>query len=197
MSIVFTDRIIKWNAVRREPIFNIELCVNMLLEEVQELIFADSPIEALDAVGDIVFVGVGELWKLGFDDVALSGIFYEDDIRDMNIAQLYNQTILIKDYSVNNIELLHDSNRLLGIDLVCTSIFMQAIPSLMSMGMQSAFYDVIHAICDSNDTKDIVRVGSNVKSSKGPNFKPPTERLIKLHEITTRKDSKIVKGVVN
>jgi hypothetical protein len=197
LQLVFTDRIIKWNAVRREPVFDLKLCMNMMLEEVEELIFADSPIEALDAVGDIVFVGVGELWKLGFTDIALSGIFYEDDIRGMTIADLYNHTTIIKDYSIYNIEGIEEDNRFLGVDIVCNAVFMQAIPSLMSMGMQSAFYDIVHAICDSNDTKDIVRVGSAVKSSKGPNFKPPTDKLIRLRESTVRQDSKIVKGVIN
>jgi len=179
MSRLFTDRIIDWNAVRREPIFDYELCEKMLTEEVDELIAAKDHIEVMDAVGDIVFVAVGELWKLGMPLNVINSIFYEEDLRTIPYSDIISHAPYLVLGGYNTLKSIGQARPL---ELCLNSVLLTAIPFLRHIGMDHGFYDVVHAICDSNDTKDIIRVGSNVKSSKGPNFKPPTERLKVIYE---------------
>lgn len=69
-------------------------------------------------------------------------------------------------------------------NLALMSIFVTALGALKGMGMQMAFYDVLYAICDSNDTKEVKgRVSATVKAniSKGDNFVPPTKKLAEIY----------------
>ena len=63
-----TDRVILWNSQRYDQVYDYGLASRLLLEETQELFDAHSVVDKLDAIGDIVFVAIGVLWKLGLSD---------------------------------------------------------------------------------------------------------------------------------
>ena len=186
MSELFTNKVIAWNAARRDRMFDFDLCCKMLGEEIDELFKSDNTIEKMDAIGDIVFVAIGELWKIGIhhDDIARI-MYFEDLTLFEGSKKFYDYSNFIRSVVLEGIYEAYKDNPLVavGFDYALNSIFMVALPAAAGLGVKSIFYDICHAICDSNNTKKIVKVGSTVKSSKGPNFIPPTGKLTNLLEM--------------
>lgn len=186
MSELFTNKVIAWNAARRDRVFDFDLCCEMLSEEIDELYRSCSIIESMDAIGDIVFVAIGELWKMGLHHDDIARIMYQENLTLFNgCKQCYDYSNYVRSVVLNALYEAYKDNPLVavGFDYALNSIFLIALPAAQGLGVRSIFYDICHAICDSNNTKEIVKVGSNVKSSKGPNFVPPTGKLVNLLEI--------------
>ena len=60
------QRVVDWNSARYPQVYNHQLQVSLLTEEVQELAEAqESPVDTLDALCDITYVAIGAMWKLG------------------------------------------------------------------------------------------------------------------------------------
>jgi len=59
------SRIINWNKARYPQKFVKNLQMQLLVEEVEEFIYANKEIDELDALIDIVYVAIGAMWKLG------------------------------------------------------------------------------------------------------------------------------------
>ena len=57
------NRIVDWNIERNELALDSNLEINMLAEEAKEYFDAKTFVDKVDAVGDIIFVGVGTLAK--------------------------------------------------------------------------------------------------------------------------------------
>jgi len=167
-----TDSIIEsicnWNAARYEQEYNAELTEKLLLEELNELKFSvekDTIIGTLDALGDIFYVTVGALWKQGYTPRGietlldhLEGSFY--DGMPPSVAVLWHVSAN-KEYTLGFIAL--------------------AVISKLEflLGSSEEAFNVIRAICISNDTKEIQRVDSSVKANidKGEHYTPPTKML--------------------
>jgi hypothetical protein len=73
------------------------------------------------------------------------------------------------------------------LDVVFTILVYACVTKLKTLKMQNMFFDVLNAICDSNDTKSVPNkhVDPSVKAntSKGENFVPPTEALSKMFQV--------------
>lgn len=63
------ERVIQWNKARFDRKFNTDITYKLLNEEVLEFFIAahdKDRVEMIDALGDILFVAIGALWKFGF-----------------------------------------------------------------------------------------------------------------------------------
>lgn len=179
-----TDRCIQWNEQRYDQVYDYELAARLLLEETEELYAATDPVERLDAIGDIMFVAIGVFWKLGFNKEQVEDIFHREDLATLSMedANHVSQSIIL--FGMDEL-----SNDLVGaypgLSLACYSVFITALGALRGMGLQYRVYDVVHAICDSNATKEVKgKVDASVKANvvKGAGFVPPTEALRAIYK---------------
>lgn len=173
---------IDWNAERFEQRYNYDMAVKLILEESEELFAAQgNEIEIMDAVGDIVFVAIGNFWKMGFTHQQIHAMLYDFNLAEAPAIADYNWKLQIQEWIMDHVpEDLPAAYPV--VELSLNAIFMIAIPALRGIGMQSKFYDVCHAICDSNNTKAIKKTAHTEKANidKGTTFIPPTDTLIKL-----------------
>ncbi|PIR06665.1 MAG: hypothetical protein COV55_02830 [Candidatus Komeilibacteria bacterium CG11_big_fil_rev_8_21_14_0_20_36_20] len=183
MTSVF-ERVINWNEKRYERIFNFGLANALLVEEAGELENAriiGNPIETLDAVGDITFVAIGILWKLGYSPEYIESLFEKHISKhkkpnvDIFQASLLSSYVDIADYSKLDYEII--ILRKIA-HLICIS----CVEALKDLDMFSYYLVVLRIICDSNDTKAIEKVLPDIKANinKGANYKAPTEDLESL-----------------
>ncbi len=89
-------RCIQWNAARYNREYDSNLAIKLLLEETDELFAADQFVDVLDAVGDITFVAIGVMWKMGIPQQVIEQFFYRYDLNSIssisNIIYIYNCT---------------------------------------------------------------------------------------------------------
>lgn len=179
-------RCIAWNEARYDRVYDYPLAGKLLIEETLELFSAKDDIEKLDAVADIVFVSIGVLWKLGVDVEDIEDIFGTNnnylasgiDIEKVNQV-CDNITAFLFDAIDEKVPAAYP-----GIALTVYSSFVVALGTLHGMGMTKSFYDIVMAVCDSNDTKEIKgKVDPTVKANvvKGQGFVPPTKRLEEIY----------------
>lgn len=180
------QRCIAWNAARYDQVYDFTLAGKLLTEETMEMFRAEDPIEKLDAIGDIVFVAIGVFWKLGLKTEQIEDLFCVQDeyLKTLDLEQVY--------VSCNNIQsfifdvLPEDLDGAYpGAALATYCSFLVALGALGGMGMQDCFYDVVMAICDSNDTKEVKgKTDPSIKANvvKGEGFVPPTKRLEEIYE---------------
>lgn len=178
-----TDRVILWNSQRYDQVYDYGLASRLLLEETQELFDAHSVVDKLDAIGDIVFVAIGVLWKLGLPNEVIHAIFHDHDLAEASLEECNHigQNVIF-----HGMDMIDDSIEGVypGLGLTAHSVFVTALAALRGLKMQRYFYDVVHCICDSNATKEIKgKVDATVKANvdKGKGFIPPTDALHKLY----------------
>jgi hypothetical protein len=186
MSIV--KKCVAWNAARYNQEFNYTLSNSLLQEEIRELLSAKTEVDVLDAIGDIVFVAIGVLWKLGFREEKLENYFYSRDLRtaskeDINKVMNYILDDIIK-------TLPSDLPSDLGFNsascayLACMSVFVICMNKLDILNLQHCFYTIVDAICNSNNTKvvSVTKTSAAIKANivKGVKYIPPTEDLLNI-----------------
>lgn len=178
-----THRVIDWNAARYEQEYDYKLAVKLLLEETEELYEAATIVDKLDAIGDICFVAIGVFWKLGFTYEQIFDMLYVHDLRKVSMLEAHDWQIELQGYSFDIIN-HHLEGAWPGFNLAVYSLYITALGALRGLGMQAYFYDIIYAICDSNDTKEIKgKVAANVKAniSKGDNYVGPEAKLMEIY----------------
>ena len=178
------ERVISWNEKRFKQEFNYPLECQLLLEETDELFRAFTLVQKMDAIGDITFVAIGTMWKLGIPTDVITNIFYRADLTNMSLLELNGWGNSCKEYLIDTVD--HSIPAAwTGITLAIDLTLITAIGTLRSTGLQSYFYDIVEAICDSNDTKVVKGIGASDKKAnidKGNTYKPPDERLLKIAE---------------
>ncbi len=176
-----TTRVIQWNKARYEQEFDFQLARSLLLEEIDELFQAKTTVARLDAVGDIIFVAIGVLWKLGFDERHIYDIFYAQNLSQLD-AEGCHMWLATCNAMAIQIHPFDKDGSWPAFELALYSVLITAIGALRGVSMQIALYDVVHVICDSNDTKEVVKTDSSIKANinKGEGYVPPTEALLKL-----------------
>ncbi len=187
----FVYRVIKWNELRYDQVYDYNLAKRLLLEETEELYRANSVVEKLDAIGDIIFVAVGVFWKLGVHHEVIIDFFYGQDVRKLTLDQLHEQANTINLFCC---EALDDTLEYSypGFSLATYSTFITAIGTLKGLGLEDLLYEVMDAICTSNETKSIgKKVDTTIKANtvKGLDYVPPTTDLLTIYTnyINTRK----------
>ena len=158
-------RVIDWNAARYEQEYNHELTVNLLDEEVGEGVHLDNEaVDELDSFVDVYFVATGALWKRGNSEAA--------------IVDLLKQAINAPEVSYSMAKFwLTNGHPDKGLALYMAASMLYAHTQLGLSGAQ--FARALEAVCDSNDTKPIVKTASHIKANKdkGTSFIPPTAAL--------------------
>lgn len=181
-------RCIAWNMQRYNREYNQELAVRLLIEEVDELFAADQFVDVLDAVGDIAFVAIGVMWKAGVPQQVIEQFFYRHDLASLSSHGAYNLVGNICSVYLNNANEEVADLCYAGVHLAAYSCMVVALSAIRGTGMQRHFYDVVAAVCDSNDTKAVrEKVAPNVKANvdKGAGFVPPTARLQQIRDLYT------------
>lgn len=176
-----TERIIEWNSARYDQIFNFELSRDLLLEEISELFEAKTSIRKVDAVGDIIFVSIGILWKLGFSSEHIYAILYDTDWTKLSDFDAFKWLCTIHALGADVIQ-AEEVGAWPMFEFAVYAMLVVALGQLRGLGLQEGFYDFVHAICDSNDTKEVVRTNPALKANikKGDNYISPTEDLAKI-----------------
>lgn len=181
MGLVITEHVINWNKARYEQVFNFELSRNLLLEEISELFEAKTTVEKVDAVGDIIFVSIGILWKLGFSNEHLYAIFYDANWAELSAEDAFRWLCTIHALGA---EVIQDNleGQWPMFEFAVYAMLIIALGQLRGLGLQNGFYDIVHAICNSNNTKEIVKTDPAIKANinKGSNYIPPTKELRKI-----------------
>lgn len=168
---------INWNAARYDRIYSPTLTIDLLNEESSELKKSSSLLEILDAVGDITFVAVGTLWKLGFEEKELTKLILDsglDRLHTWEITALFTKTI-------DNLGL--DKPKMQDEAAIILGYLLGAITQLDKLGLQHEFIPIFQAIADSNDTKSIDgKTEPHIKANiaKGTYYISPAEALLDI-----------------
>lgn len=174
----FVEKCVAWNSARYDRELDEDLAIALLNEEYLELAGSRTIIDALDAIGDILFVAVGVLWKSGIPSAVITNFMME-----LCYSKKINENIdafLVYDVRelVNSFGFLHTCRpELVRVFCKCVA---QAIIACYANGYSNYLEDICNAIAASNDTKEIKgKTPSNVKANvtKGANYVPPTETL--------------------
>jgi len=185
------ERVIAWNEKRYDQVFDYFLAEKLLLEETEELYAATSLVEQLDAVGDIIFVAIGVLWKLGFTKEQLTFIFdaipLDASLADLNgVAAEVHLIALDEVPGIGNVQ-----GASAGLQLALFCCFNTAMGFMKAKNLMHEVFNVAHAICDSNDTKVVKgKTDPSVKANidKGAGFVPPTKALIAIVDRNALRD---------
>ena len=163
------ESICKWNKARYAQEYNEELTIALLEEEFTELTSAidkKDTVEIADALGDIFYVAVGAIWKSGVsaEDIK-AGL---DAIDQIAVPPIH---LVIRWYK--------SDPQIAVLAHVCISAMRTLTALLNSEGRAFA---VIRAICDSNDSKVVVKTASHIKANidKGPNYYSPKAVITKI-----------------
>ena len=172
---------IAWNEARYDRVLDLGLAISLLTEETEELLIANSIVEQLDAIGDISFVAIGVLWKAGFNEATISamlGIGSELNISDCPISLMYeNHGAFVAELGG---ERILDTNAKFVASNAAVLAIWYCMFKLKELGLQQEYFNIIKAICDSNDTKEVKgKTDPSVKANivKGASFIPPTMAL--------------------
>lgn len=172
---------VAWNEARYDQVLNLELGLNLLVEETEELFDATDPVEVFDALGDITFVAIGVLWKAGVPVEAIENLLGIGENNKTYIDKLGVNSWYLAHLGVLQIALASaDDEELAASLLALNAIYGIVIPRLMQSGLLKEFYNIVDAICESNNTKVIKgKTDPSVKANidKGSTFVPPTAAL--------------------
>jgi hypothetical protein len=171
---------VAWNEARYDQVLDANLALSLLAEETDELFESTSQTETLDAIGDIVFVAMGVLWKAGANITAIEsllGITPEDTYFDkFSTRPLYLAHVGAIDSILKSAPHVHLAPCIMAIN----AIYGIVVPRLIASGMIADFYNIVDAICESNNTKVVKgKTDPSVKANidKGSSFIPPTAAL--------------------
>jgi len=179
MNVVY-DKVINWNSLRYARDYNHELSVDLLKEELQEYFDADTDVDRLDALCDVVYVALGVIWKL---DVANEAIVNSESKAHNAVIRMLNNTDSFEPVEISSMVLSRFSNtkvvssHIHNIQMLITLSFAQANYNGLT---SEEFVEALLVVCDSNDSKSIKKTDSHIKANagdKGAYFVPPEPRL--------------------
>ena len=172
------ERVAKWNSLRYDRIYNHDLAMALLEEELQEYFDADTLVDQLDAMCDTVYVALGILWKIDVDNSTLE--YNADDSYKQTAALLSTNTFdpVYFAYAVlQRCKYDNDYTVTLAAQMLVTLCMTQM--SAMGLNTEEAFEAMI-VVCDSNDSKSVKKVNASIKANagdKGAFFMPPEPKL--------------------
>lgn len=173
------ERVAKWNAARYEQKFNDELQTKLAREEFSETIEAKDEVERLDGHIDQIYVAMGGLWKLGLESAeAYNFLEAATAYSDLAMCDLeYDEVVQCIGECIDNISVATGPRQALAL----ANIVALNYRALMLYGyLPSECMQAADIVCDSNDSKSIKKVASNVKANdgdKGAFFIDPKPRL--------------------
>lgn len=190
----FVERVYAWNQLRYEAKSDELLTTALLAEELEELCQAQDEVEALDAIGDVLFVAIGGLYKLGLPLEATNAMFdqFMLEYRDMPptaqecFLACHFKTRHLLDYDLQ-FKLMSTFDDVRMVSTITNTIFNIIIPILTGFERYYRLVEIMDAICSSNESKAVPqeKVDPSIKANagptgKGPNYVPPTADLKKI-----------------
>lgn len=172
-------RVAKWNSARYEQEYNYLLTQSLLVEEYHEWLQAPDQVNDLKELCDIIFVAMGGIWKLLDNDVQAqqdAEKFTKIILGQAELAPGYIVGALLDQNAItpqNQMDLMHNI-------IACTASQM-ALHGLN----QEQIIEALNLVCDSNDSKTIIKIASDAKYSrdgKGNFYLPAEPNLRKLME---------------
>lgn len=188
---------IAWNAARYDRVLDLKLALSLLAEETDELFAADNIVDRLDAIGDINFVSIGIMWKAGLSEeeiLTILGLFdvnglFHENISTCDTAMLHFSFAGFV-HEVAQDSTLDTTEKVIAFNAAILAIWHSAFV-LRSIGLQQEYFNIVKAICDSNDTKEVKgKTDPLVKANivKGNSFVPPTaalKQILASYELAT------------
>lgn len=178
MNKVF-KRVAKWNSARYEQEYSRDLTHSLLREEYIEWFQAPDQVNDLKELCDIIFVAMGGIWKLEGNDIQAqqdAEIFAKVILDQAELAPGFIIGALLDQNAVqdkNQMDLMHN--------IIACAASQIALHSLTN----EQIVEALNIVCDSNDTKTIVKIASDTKYSadgKGNFYRPAEPNLRKLME---------------
>ncbi|UIS54080.1 putative NTP pyrophosphohydrolase [Edwardsiella phage vB_EpP_ZHX] len=174
------QRVVTWNEARYEREFNLNLAVALLREEYNEWLTAKTKVGKLDGLCDIAFVALGVIWKNNTPDFWLDDAFqraYDNQLAHSVYEPIY--------YTAALLDVLErtDVSQEQVLDIMA-ELIVQCQAQALYMGLSNKqWLRAMNVVCDSNASKSIKKVASDVKANagdKGPFYFPPTSGLAKI-----------------
>lgn len=172
------ERVANWNSKRYDRQYDHALSVRLLEEELQEYFDANTLVDQLDAMCDVVYVAMGILWKIDVDNETL----------DYNAAESHRQTAdLLKTNTFEPVyfayavlqQYKHDNDY--PVALAAQMLITLCMTQMSAMGLQALeSLEALLVVCDSNDSKSIKKTAAHIKANdgdKGAYFVPPEPKL--------------------
>lgn len=148
-------RVCDWNEKRTPRTYNHQLTIDLLNEEHNELLEAQTDVDRLDALCDIIFVASGALWKRGADS--------------LNFDIVSNVGLWVKGFEDD------------PVDAMLIGTIIAAVVQMEKMGLsEGQALKALSIVCDANDSKEIRMMNADTKIEKGFSFVAPEPRLEKL-----------------
>ena len=172
------DRVVKWNAQRYDRVYDHDLSIKLLKEELGEYLDAETEVDQLDAMCDTIYVALGVVWKMNVDNETL--VNSEEEAYN-NVWALVEADILdpIDFAFAVLIRCKHDFDY--PVVLAAQMLITLCIAQMSYSGLTTdEVMEAILVVCDSNDSKSIKKVQSHIKANagdKGPYFVAPEPRL--------------------
>ena len=165
----FNQRVADWNEARFDREYSNEQTVRLLREEYKEYLDAETDVDKLDALCDVIYVCEGAKWKLHHE-----GDFLKRAINNPVDSAVY--------FVSDGIELLAD-----GIvpPVECLEYIVVVAYTEMFRMLKShaACIIALIVVCDSNDSKVVKKIATEAKAGKGDSFIAPEPRLKELLEL--------------
>ena len=191
------DSVCAWNAARYEQEFNLKLANKLLTEEYRDewlpafrklhagVRSLENEVECLDALADITYVAMGVCWKAGCDWEAISLAQYRVLDAQANAMCIWPQLSpgffiggLIDSFNFDMEQGVYDTMAM--IINACTA------EAMYTLGLtEEQFTEAMLVVCNSNNSKSVKRVASDVKANagdKGPFYVSPKLGLTKIME---------------
>ena len=172
-----------WNAARYDQQLDLKLAGELLVEEYGEYFEKPGAVDKLDALGDISYVALGICWKSGISPEMLEEKlnYWQDSLLDaLNSMPGVQPIFLVTTF----IATLADDYEFGIADSMAAILNLAAFQASYTWGLTPTLWlRTLEAICNSNDTKVVVQVASDVKANAGnkvPNYVSPTADLAKI-----------------
>jgi len=176
------ERASKWNSVRYPRVYNHELSVNLLDEELNEYFEAESSVDQLDALCDLVFVSMGILWKTGIDIRLLDSTSDWSNTQATALlkANVFEPIHLVASVLIKYKYVNEEYPTALAVQTIITLCMVQM--SGMGLNTEESLAALL-IVCNSNDSKSIKKTEPHIKANggdKGKDFVTPEPALLDL-----------------
>jgi hypothetical protein len=181
MNEVF-KRVSDWNEKRYAREYHKDLAVSLLREEHTEWLEATTSVDKLDALCDLVYVAMGVLWKLDVTNEVITESMEQAHIvvtNQINCNELWPAYYISTYIDVLN----YDENY--PAEMTAALVITSALVEMTGLGLtHKECKEAMLIVCDSNDSKTIEKVSSEVKANinKGAYFVAPEPKLNALLE---------------
>lgn len=174
-------RVAAWNAARYEQEYSNTLAVSLLREEYDEWLHSVTAVDKLDALCDITYVALGIVWKANVHP-SMFGVAFSNSLTTVNM--LVDSFELNPAYFIGSLIDVLEYEADYPVAQSTTNIIALSLAQALSMGLsEEQFIEALLVVCDSNDSKSVKKVASDIKANtgdKGVGFIPPEPRLLEI-----------------